>query len=315
MTADAAGVSALLAHSDDEAAARYTDYSRVDPLPNVPAALLNSADLIDYVVKTGMIHPFDVSQGKLKPASYALALLGKVVWWDPETHERQVVEIKREQEFVLRPNAIAFVTLEPMLRIPDYIAMRFNLRIRNVYRGLLLGTGPLVDPGFIGRLSFPLHNLTTNTYTFRGGDDLIWMEFTKISPNKWWGAETPNPEGRVGYYVPFAKRTDDHDVETYIEEAVGKQQVVSSISDALREATHAAKRARNWTIGGIFAGVFAAGALVVGILALIVSVFALRTDMPSRSDLHHQRTQIQHLQAQVARLQTQLKSSTKPRKK
>ncbi len=28
-----------------------------------------------------------------------------------------------------------------------------------VYKGLLLGTGPIVDPGFVGKLYIPLHKL------------------------------------------------------------------------------------------------------------------------------------------------------------
>jgi hypothetical protein len=45
----------------------------------------------------------------------------------------------------------------------------------------LLGTGPLVDPGFHGKLLVPLHNLTSDEYTIRGDEGLIWMEFTKTS--------------------------------------------------------------------------------------------------------------------------------------
>lgn len=95
----------------------------------------------------------------------------------------------------MEPNSIAFVTLEPMFRIPDYLALRFNLKIVHVYKGLLLGTGPLVDPGFVGRLSIPLHNLTANTYTFHAGDGIIQMEFTKLSRNDIWLTKKGNSSG------------------------------------------------------------------------------------------------------------------------
>jgi deoxycytidine triphosphate deaminase len=90
-------------------------------------------------------------------------------------------QISRGETFVLRRNSIAFVQVEPVFRIPDYIALRFNLKILHVHRGILLGTGPLVDPGFVGNLYIPLHNLTDSDYTFKGGEGLIWMEFTKVS--------------------------------------------------------------------------------------------------------------------------------------
>jgi deoxycytidine triphosphate deaminase len=125
-----------------------------------------------------MIYPF--YEEKQKPASYEVAVLGKYVYWD-EKNKKHVGVIKRGEEFILRRNSIAFVTLEPTFRIPEYIAFRFNLKITHIYRGILLGTGPLVDPGFTGKLSIPLHNLTTNDYTIVGGEPLIWMEFTKLS--------------------------------------------------------------------------------------------------------------------------------------
>jgi deoxycytidine triphosphate deaminase len=147
-----------------------TLYSSWDPFPEIAPALLNSADISDYVRVTGMIYPF--YKEKLKSASYPVAILGKLIYWDDEEKECQM-DLQKGDYFTLKSNSIAFVTLEPMFRIPNYIALRFNFKITNVYRGILLGTGPLVDPGFVGKLSIPLHNLTSNDYLFKGGEDLI----------------------------------------------------------------------------------------------------------------------------------------------
>lgn len=170
---------------DNEAKRRYEQFLSKDPYPEIEAALLNSADIFQYVAKTGMIYPFD--SDKLQGASYEVAIRGTVIWWDEEKKEEHIEQlVKPGDSFRLEPNSIAFVTLEPMFRIPDYIALRFNLKIIHVYKGLLLGTGPLVDPGFVGRLSIPLHNLTANTYIFHAGDGIIQMEFTKLSRNNVW---------------------------------------------------------------------------------------------------------------------------------
>lgn len=174
-----------LSFSDNEAQKRYEQFVSKDPYPMIEAALLNSADIFQYVAKTGMIYPFhsDMLQG----ASYEVAIRGTVIWWDEEKKEEHIEQLlKPEDSFKLEPNSIAFVTLEPMFRIPDYLALRFNLKIIHVYKGLLLGTGPIVDPGFVGRLSIPLHNLTANTYTFHAGEGIIQMEFTKLSRNDIW---------------------------------------------------------------------------------------------------------------------------------
>jgi hypothetical protein len=84
---------------------------------------------------------------------------------------------------VLPANPITFVQVEPEFRLPNYIALRFNLRITHVHRGLLLGTGPLVDPGFRGKLLIPMHNLTASDYELATKEALIWIEFTKTTYN------------------------------------------------------------------------------------------------------------------------------------
>lgn len=235
-----------LAPNDDEALKRFNEYKSKDPFPEIPPALLNSADVFDYVAVTGMIHPFD--HKKLKSASYAVPILGKVVYWD-EKNKKQVEIIERDQEFILRPNSIAFVTIEPKLRLPDYIAFRFNLKITNVYRGILLGTGPLVDPGFDGKLSIPLHNLTTNDYKFVGGEDLIWMEFTKLSPNQRWHINDENSnssesKSRVGKYREFPPGKALPDVEGYLRKADPHRSIRSSIPDVLINTKDSAEKAK-----------------------------------------------------------------------
>lgn len=170
---------------DTDAQAKYEKYYSKDPFPDIQPALLNSADIYNYVATTGMIFPFYPE--KLSGASYEVAIGEKVIWWDEQKQEVHEEDLSKPGSFFkLEPNSIAFVMLEPTFRIPDYMALRFNLKIVHVYKGLLLGTGPLVDPGFVGKLSIPLHNLTANTYTFRHGDSLIQMEFTKLSPNVVW---------------------------------------------------------------------------------------------------------------------------------
>src|SRR5205823_3593954 len=139
------------ASSDKEAADRFKRWEWVDPFPDIPPALLNSADIADYVAATGMIQPFYDRPGveTLKSGSYEVAIEGPWVYWD-EQGNRIADDLTRGQELRLPANTIVFVTLEPMFRVPNYLALRFNLRISRVYQGLILGTGPLVDPGFVG---------------------------------------------------------------------------------------------------------------------------------------------------------------------
>jgi hypothetical protein len=46
------------ATTDDEAKSRAEWFKELDPFPDLPAALLSSEQVSDYVRVTGLIHPF-----------------------------------------------------------------------------------------------------------------------------------------------------------------------------------------------------------------------------------------------------------------
>lgn len=282
------------AKSDDEAKSRFEKYKTLDPFPTIQPALLNSADVADYVRLTGMIWPFYPDDRK--SASYEIALLGKSVVWDDDG-VKHVTEITQGSEFVLRANSIAFVTVEPMFRLPDYMAFRFNLRISHVYKGILLGTGPLVDPGFQGKLSIPLHNLTANDYTFKGGDGIIWMEFTKLSPNDHWHKDSVTND-RIGNYKGFPPEKNElKDVEDYLEKAVGRERRIrTSIPDVIQtaqksaiEAAAFAKAAKDEVTtvtdkirtAGIISAIVAVIALLIPLYYGFIQVYSLVTNANS----------------------------------
>lgn len=75
--------------------------------------------------------------------------------------------VKENDPIILRRNAITYVGVDTKFFLPFYIGLRFNLTITHVHRGLLLGTGPLIDPGYVGEIMIPIHNLTTNDYILR----------------------------------------------------------------------------------------------------------------------------------------------------
>jgi len=202
---------------DTIATACFEKWGSKDPFPDVDPSLLNSADIHDYVATTGMLAPF--YPASLKSASYEAALLGDLIWWDDkkEPHHQNLQE---NQPFELKANSVAFVSVEPKFRIPDYIALRFNLRITLIHRGLLLGTGPLVDPGFVGKLAIPLHNLTDKPWTLKGGDPLIWIEFTKLSRHTRWD-EGLRRTLASGVYYPFPEEKKHKTFFSHLDKAQG----------------------------------------------------------------------------------------------
>jgi len=171
---------AYLTKSPEE---KYNEFKDHDPFPLiVPDALLNSFDIVRYVYTTGMICPFH-PEG-LEGAVYKCNFSGYYKYWD-KYHRLREGNLDVSDELRLRPNSISFLGIEPTFRIPTYIVLRFNLKVQHVYKGLLLGTGPIVDPGFIGQLYIPLHNLTSNEYVIKKNAPLISVEFTKLSKHEY----------------------------------------------------------------------------------------------------------------------------------
>ncbi|MBN3869514.1 hypothetical protein [Nostoc sp. JL33] len=307
---------------DADAERRFQIYRSNDVFPRIAPALLNSADIYDYVAATGMIYPFDPD--KLKPASYEVNLLGKCVYWD-EKGNKKVKYIDQGVDFTLKKNSIAFVTLEPTFRIPDYIALRFNLKITNIYKGLLLGTGPLVDPGFDGKLSIPLHNLTTNDYTFKGGDPLIWMEFTKLSPNKHWKPSNTkiSPISRQGEYKPFPKAKNKNDVEGYLIKAYPGpirssipdviQNAQSSAEESSKSAKEAAEKAKSIEFRVTWGGLIAVIVSIIAVLAANWSIGQLFLNTyeyvySTREKYGDQTQKIQSLEQEIQILNQRIKA-------
>jgi deoxycytidine triphosphate deaminase len=226
---------------NDDAAARAALYSKIDPFRSVPSALLSSAEIYDYARVTGMLFRF--YPDALKSASYEAHIGGSVIWWDEHGCRKQK-EVGRGDPCILLPNSITFVEVEPVFRLPNYIAVRFNLRITHVHRGLLLGTGPLVDPGFGGKLLIPLHNLTSSEYSIDTTEALIWIEFTKTTygfvpfvPGVG-GPTSPIWEPMASqdrHFVEFEARKKFKTPDYYLRKANAGNPIRSSIPDALEQ--------------------------------------------------------------------------------
>jgi len=262
-------MSATFAATDAEAKAKFEAYELLDPFPDIAQALLNSADISDYVRVTGMLFPFNASQGKLKPASYEIDFYGDIFSWRKASGEPEHKRIERtagvSEFFELKRNSICFFSPDVVFRIPSYMALRFNLRIKHVHRGLLLGTGPLVDPGYCGRLLIPLHNLTSQPYRIRFGEGLIWVEFTKISelPIQPSTQQTKKQEPRVGTLLPFPEAGRYISPDSYLRKAGGHSVIRSSVIDLEQKVREFKRNIRTVTWAAAISGLLAVGGIVV----------------------------------------------------
>jgi len=123
----------------------------------------------------GMIRPFE--SVLLKSASYELTLGTRCL----VQGERRLLS-DREPSLIIPKNSVVFVSMQQVLCLPHYLVARFNLTIDLIYRGLLLGTGPQVDPGYQGGLSCPLHNISSEEIEICLGQPFAKMDFVKTVP-------------------------------------------------------------------------------------------------------------------------------------
>jgi len=246
---------------------KYKDY---DPYDTIKPALLNAGDVATYSVLGGMIEPFDLANLE-KPATYLVSAKGPCRYRDengnierfflsddPNDQNSQVEEVR---DFIrIAPNSVCFVTLEPIFHMPSYIGARFNLMIRDVYRGLLVGTGPLVDPGFSGKLSIPIHNFTTREYFIRAGDGLVYFEFTKLSwvnPSRARPANLPNA---IEVQPPFpGSKNKRRNIDDYLDQATGggppQNAIGAEIASLRKHADDAKNLLRFYSVAGVAAAV------------------------------------------------------------
>lgn len=264
----------------------------IDPFPAIAPSLLNSADITRYAEAGCLVDDF--CRERLNPATYTIRLLGTLYWWESKENRlfRQQQEVMEGTSVRIRANSISYLFTKEEFRLPQYIAARFNLHIRYVHKGLLLGTGPLVDPGFAGSLLIPLHNLTDNEYVVEGGDNLLWVEFTKLTAHPYWlrppeKRDDPKPDELVLF-------NDDKfriDAETYFAKSgvSAMSGVQSAFKGALDESRNLANRSQRsaartektmrWVTGGGIAGV------TIGIAALLFAAWQLwqgNSDMAGR---------------------------------
>ena len=272
----------------------------IDPFPKVLPSLLNSADIIRYANKGCLVHPFSRDKKLLNPATYTIRLLGTLYSWEQKGDGRCLCPspIVEGEPVRIKANSITYLETKEVFRLPQYIAARFNLHIRYVHMGILLGTGPMVDPGFVGPLLIPLHNLTANDYNVEGGDRLLWVEFTKLTPHEYWSRSpekfgNPPPQD----LVVFRSEKRNLKAKKYFGKAeVWNRGVISAFKGALAElgsrtaasekaAVTARKTVQRLTAAGSVGLVIGALGLGAGIGTLVFSAYQLfqsNSDMVSR---------------------------------
>lgn len=152
---------------------------------NIAPGMLSSSQIAYCVDKFKLIKNYN--EACLGPATYHMRIGNEVLTWDngkkieftlgPEEDKNK--NISKSIEF--KPNSLTFVTTIEEFNLPKDIIARYNLKSKWVHQGLLLGTGPIVDPELQARLLIPVHNFSSHPVRIDHNDEFISVEFTKTS--------------------------------------------------------------------------------------------------------------------------------------
>ena len=148
---------------------------------NIPSGMLSSPHIAYCAQKYRIIENYDESC--LGPATYHMRLGGKVLTWEfGERVEYFLGENDNKKKnirkkVILKPNSLTFITTIESFNLPKDIIARFNLKSKWVHQGILLGTGPIVDPELVANLLIPLHNFSNRDVEIEFNKKIISVEF------------------------------------------------------------------------------------------------------------------------------------------
>ncbi|SRR6266567_429862 len=121
-----------------------------------------------------LIDPFEKEY--LRPAGYDLRV-GRNYAIGKKRHALELGE-----KLTIGPYQVAVIQTLETLNLPEFLIGRWNIRVSLAYRGLLWVGGAQVDPGFRGRLSCPIYNLSTEPVELECGEGMAMIDFVTTTP-------------------------------------------------------------------------------------------------------------------------------------
>lgn len=246
---------------------------------DIPHGMLSSPQILFYLKNDLLISDYD--RKCLGPATYHMRISGPVITQKDRTSlEYELCEsddsnAKKCKRIRLEPNSLTYVTTYEKFNLPKDVIARFNLKSKWVHKGLLLGTGPIVDPELAERLLIPLHNFSDEVVEIRNMDELISVEFTKtLSPREIYRFKGED----LGYP---GNKSKDFNFNKYIER-MGGQLPESSIASVLRRAQEEREEAQKQTRFVQNLSVGAGIVMMIALITLVVTTWSIVTDASNK---------------------------------
>lgn len=236
----------------------------------IPFGMLVGQDIAFLIQEKQIIQ--NCVPANLKKAVYEMRLGSFAFRWEGDKRQTMCLgnQQNKEKELTLPPNSLTFVTTLEKFNLPDYIIARFNLKVDWVLRGLLLGTGPIVNPGFDKYLLIPIHNFSSRNVQIGYGKKLIAVEFTKI----------PLDEKKD---FDFKLQSIEEDVETFVEPYSKEAMFVeSSVYRAIQKTSDKTAKSKKYRNVFTWIGAIALFGVFATIMALVFTALSFNNDTQQR---------------------------------
>jgi dCTP deaminase len=133
------------------------------------------SDRIEHYYQKGqLISPMEPDC--LRPAGYDLRVGRKYAIGGV------VKTLETGETITIHPYQVAVIQTLETLNMPNFLIGRWNIRVSLAYDGLLWVGGAQVDPGFQGRLSCPIYNLSNQKVELKYKDKLAMIDFITTTP-------------------------------------------------------------------------------------------------------------------------------------
>ncbi len=153
--------------------AKNAAYRWIDPFNDKAHGSILLADHICFLAKeVDLIVPFN--KELLRAAAYDLCVGSRYFVNETES-------AVGDGPIRIPPNGLIYIETKERFNLPYYLIARYSLRVHHVYRGLLIDNGLHVDPGYIGHLWIPVHNMTAQDRILKAGEEFISVEFNRTT--------------------------------------------------------------------------------------------------------------------------------------
>lgn len=132
---------------------------------------------IRHALDIGMLVITPFNEESLEPATYDIRV-GAMAAVTTETHP---LDLRDKKVLTIEPGAMALLESLEVFTLSPRIAGRIGPKSRLMRSGILVSTGPQIDPGFHGRLTVNLINLSPRTFVLEYGEEFLSIEFHHLS--------------------------------------------------------------------------------------------------------------------------------------